>query len=270
MKKNLYVISDIHGYFNEMKDSLEKSGFLDDDNSLLIVCGDLFDRGEYSKEIYYYLRDLQSKGKAIITKGNHDNMFIEFLRGEDCWFNFMHNGMNKTLDSFLDRTASFESFIIIDSLLSLGELDNDEIDKLWNEYQNNARETILSENEGILDWFESLPDYYETKNYIFTHGSIDTEAKDWHFPEFSKYQYVSWDACHWDDGSFFKKDIKNTDKTVVVGHYHTDGIRAKYNMEYDGTNKILTRDDGKIIMIDTCTPITKRVNVLTIENEELL
>ena len=269
--RDLFVVSDIHGHYDELISSLESAGF-DENNEkhLLIVCGDIFDRGLDSLEVYKYLRRLSSKNKAIILRGNHDIMFTEFLKGEDSWFNFIYNGMKTTFDSFLERTMSFESFIYIDLGLDMTNLDEKELDKIWNKYQDMTRKYILDNNEGILEWFSSLPDYYETKNYIFTHSSLDTEAKDWHNPEFSKYRYISWDACHWDDGSFFGKDLKNIDKIVVVGHYHTDGIREKSNIEFDGTNSILTRDDGKIIMIDTCTPITKRVNVLTIENEELL
>ena len=74
---------------------------------LLIVCGDIFDRGLESLEIYKYLRELSSKNKAIVLRGNHDNMFIEFLKGEDCWFNFIYNGMKNTFDSFLERTMSY-------------------------------------------------------------------------------------------------------------------------------------------------------------------
>ena len=267
----LFAVSDLHGHYTEFKRDLEKSGYdRNNKDHLLIVCGDIFDRGTESKELYSFLRELQEEGKAIILRGNHDNMFIDFLKGNDCWFNFIYNGMRSTFDSFLERTASFESFIVLDLGLDMTKLDDDQFDKLWVSYRDKARKTILSENEGILDWFLSLPDFYETKNYIFTHASIDTDADDWHNPEFSRYSYISWDACHWDDGSFFGKDLKNVDKTVVVGHYHTDGIREKYNLDLDGTNSILTRDDGRIVYIDTCTPITKRVNVLTIENEELL
>ena len=270
--KDLYVVSDIHGHYDALISSLESAGFDEtNENHLLIVIGDIFDRGTQSKEVYKYIRRLVDSGKAIFTKGNHDNMFIEFLRGEDSWFNFIYNGMKNTFDDFNDRTASFESFIVLDKgYKELLKIPEETFDILWKEYQENTRQNILKEFPDILDWFERLPDYLETKNYIFTHASIDANAKDWHNPEHSKHKYVSWDACHWDDGSFFGEELKNIDKKIVVGHYHTDGIREKYNIDYDGTNKILVRDDGKITMIDTCTPITKRVNVLIIYNEELL
>ena len=271
MRKKLFIVSDLHGYFKEFVRDLTNAGFdVNNENHLLIVAGDIFDRGPDSKEIYKFLRKLQNINKAIVLKGNHDNMFIDFLKGKDSWFNFIHNGMKNTFDSFLERTMSFESFITIDLGLGMEKLTEETYDALWKKYQEDTRRTIISENDGILEWFTNLPDYYETKNYIITHASIDTEAKDWHSPEFSKYRYVSWDACHWDDGSFFGKELKNTDKKIVVGHYHTDGIREKFNLSYDGTNSILERDDGRIICIDTCTPRTKRVNVLIIDDEELL
>ena len=45
MKKKIFAISDIHGFYTEMITSLKESGY-DEDNPehLLIVCGDKFDR----------------------------------------------------------------------------------------------------------------------------------------------------------------------------------------------------------------------------------
>ena len=273
--RDLFVVSDIHGHYDELISSLESAGFDENnENHLLIVCGDIFDRGLDSLEVYKYLRRLSSKNKAIILRGNHDTMFTEFLKGEDSWFNFIYNGMKTTFDSFLERTMSFESFIYIDLGLDMTDLDEKELDKIWNKYQDMTRKYILDNNEGILEWFSSLPDYYETKNYIFTHGGIDVTVKDWHKPRYypiNTYKYIKWDALTWDDGSFFGKEITNTDKKVVIGHFGTEQLRKMYpeitkndkGNDYD----ILTRDDGKVIALDATTVLSKKVNVLVIEDE---
>ena len=59
MNKIYYVISDIHGYFDEMISALAKSGY-DSNNSEhhLIVIGDMFDRGTQSKQVLEYLYNL--------------------------------------------------------------------------------------------------------------------------------------------------------------------------------------------------------------------
>ncbi len=64
-----------------------------------------------------------------------------------------------------------------------------------------------------------------------------------------------------------KQNIKNTNKTIVCDHYHTDGICEKFNLDLTGTNEFLYSEDDYIIFTDTCAPLTRRVNVLTISNE---
>ena len=68
--------------------------------------------------------------------------------------------------------------------------------------------------------------------------------------------------------------MRNTnDKTVVVGHFHTRHLREMYELGDKDDDSILEIQDelcGHKIFIDGCTPYTKKVNVLVIENEELL
>lgn len=287
MEKNLYVVSDCHGFYDELKESLERAGY-DENNkdNLLVDCGDFFDRGDQAVEVYEYYKRLSDEGKAIILLGNHTNMFIDFLKGEDCSFNFVHNGLNKTLDSFLGDTSSWPTFYMYihemkdiapsiygDRVLPLLD-DNGAIpsEVIFGVYQEYAREKINKDYPELLEWLQERPYYYETENYIFTHASIDGECEDWHNPQFSPYEFwTPLEYLTWDDGSFYGKPIKNTDKTIVVGHYHTDGIREKLGVDLEniGSNKILKSGDGKKIFIDTCTPVTHRINVLILKDDIL-
>ena len=285
MIKNLYIVSDVHGYYDDLINSLNKSGYNDiDKNSLLIDCGDFFDRGEQAVEVYKYYKELTDKDKAIVLYGNHTQFFIDFLKGEDCSFNYIHNGFNKTIDSFLNEPESWHKFVYNinnnkDVALELyGERINPLLEEtssvpseiIFETYQDYAREKINKNYPELLEWLQERPFYFETDKYIFTHASIDGTCDDWHEPYFSPYDFWSpWQYLSWDDGSFYGKPIKNTNKIIVVGHYHTDGIREKFNITTNGTNSILRSEDGKKIFIDTCTPLTHRVNVLTIENEKL-
>ena len=287
MKKKIFAVSDIHGHYNELRKCLDKAKFDENNEShLLVVCGDIFDRGEQSLELYNYLRELKDKGKAILVAGNHDKFMPDFLDGHSCAFNFLYNGFNKTLDSFLNETSSYQTFLLYINEFKeeavriygdrvkplLGDPSAIPSEVLFDVYEEYARDYIKREYKDLYEFLSDLPYYYETENYIFTHASIDTECEDWKNPTFTKYEdWSPWYYLTWDNGSFFGKEIKNTDKTVVVGHYHTDGIREKYSIETDfGSNSILRRDDNKVIMIDACTPLTRRVNVLIIDDEDLL
>ena len=288
MKKELFVVADVHGYSNVLEIFLNEAGYDPSDSEyLLIDLGDRFDRGPDSKKIYEFYKELTDSGKAICLKGNHEFFMIDFLEGKDCFFNFIHNGFSKTIDSFLDMPDSYTLFClycaeyknkdIARSLYGkrveplLDDFNSVPSEVRFQIYQDWARTTILIRYPELLTWLKECPDYYETKNYIFTHASIDGTCDDWHIPPKSPYEYwTDWQYLMWDNGSFFGSELKNTNKTVVVGHYHCDRIREKYNLEgIDGTNSILVRSDKKIIMIDACTPMTKRVNVLTIKDELL-
>lgn len=264
MKKKLYIVSDLHGHYTELKNALIESVFDEDnDNHLLIVLGDCFDRGIENLEVYNYLTDLQYKGKCIIIKGNHDIMLENYLNGTTIspW-NYIRNGTNETLADFLQCTSPFETYCLFHGLQpNVGD---------FGKWIRTARDEINKEFPHLLPWLQNLPYYFETKNYIFVHGAIDTKVEDWHNPHCQMYHYIDWEALTWDDGSFFGKDIKNNNKTVVIGHFGTDALRERYwlpkgEKPYD----ILKREDGRVIAIDTCTALTKRVNVLVLEDELL-
>ncbi|MBO7615101.1 MAG: metallophosphoesterase [Bacilli bacterium] len=279
----LFVVSDIHGFYSEFIRDIHNAGFNEeDDNHLLIVLGDLFDRGEESKSIYTYLKDLTDKKRAVVLHGNHEDFLIDFLEGKDCFFNYNYNGFNSTLDSFLLQTRSFEMFCFYCSSEPdmAEEMYGDDIKTItldssavpteikFELFQEYARRTILKRNKDLLGWLKSLPFYFETKNYIFTHASIDGTCEDWHNPIKSGYAgQTPWQYLTWDDGYFYRQPVTNTDKTVVVGHFHTDAIRSKNGLPFpdEEDNTILYGD--KKIFIDTCTVLTHRVNVLVLEDE---
>lgn len=51
-----YVVSDIHGYYTQMKSALEKAGFFSDTTPhKLIMLGDLFDRGHEAKQLQQFI-----------------------------------------------------------------------------------------------------------------------------------------------------------------------------------------------------------------------
>lgn len=268
MKKKIFAVSDVHGDYEALIKGLEEAGYDENnENHLLISCGDAFDRGDSSLAIYEYFKKLSDENKAIILMGNHTKLFIDYLNGTSLSpFNYLNNGTNETLADFLHRSSPFESWWTIDK----GRDDSPTVGD-FGEWISEARQEINDEYPELLEWLENRPYYYETKNYIFTHGAIDTDADDWHIPKCVHHMFVDWDALTWDDGSFFGKEINNTDKTVVIGHFGTDQLRKRYNVGLeDEPWSILRREDGRVIALDATTCISHKVNVLVIEEEELL
>ena len=115
MNKKLFVISDMHGHFQETLDCLEKAGWNEYDPShLLIVCGDMFDRGTENVYMFEWLYRLTQEKKAVVLRGNHDTMLIDYLEYSNNPFNYCNNGTNETIDDFVGRTRAFESYCLID------------------------------------------------------------------------------------------------------------------------------------------------------------
>ena len=270
MKKKIFAVSDVHNEYKILIKSLKDAGF-DENNPehLLVSIGDAFDRGPDALKTYKYLKRLSDKGSAIVLKGNHTSFLTSYLDGSIISpFNYIHNGTKETLADFLGRSSPFESWCFIDK-----GIDNPTYADFADWIQE-ARDEINANFPELLDWLNSRPYYLETTNYIFTHGAIDTNAEDWHNPHCMLYNFVDWEALMWDDGSFFGKEIDNTEKTVVIGHFGTSTLRKMYgyspNRNPKGSFDILKRKDGRVIAIDATTNYSKKVNVLVLENEEII
>ena len=74
-----YVMSDLHGCFDELQNLLEKAGFTDDDR--LILAGDTIERGPKNYEMLCWLEN--KKENVIPLLGNHEEEFIQHISRMD-------------------------------------------------------------------------------------------------------------------------------------------------------------------------------------------
>lgn len=232
-----FIISDIHGYYDVMISSLQKAGFDNhNEDHQLIVCGDMFDRGKQSKEVFEYLFKLHTEKKATIIIGNHDIFLLDFLKGEfkRTMFDVKHNGHNETIKSF-----------------SGVALTGDNLKEV---------QTLINEKYPQLkDWLESLPLFYELENYIFVHGGIDGSMLDWKSMQTTR------------DFVWGKEiDLQPVlGKIVVAGHVRVAMIRKQttdYNLLYLHSPECfdILYSEGKIL-IDRYVEVSQELNVLVLE-----
>ena len=93
----LFVVSDIHSYFEPFKKALDEAGFdPNNENHWLISCGDCFDRGPDSVKLLKYLMSLERK---ILVKGNHDILLKDLCERE---FPYSHDKSNGTIRTVID------------------------------------------------------------------------------------------------------------------------------------------------------------------------
>jgi len=237
MKKKYFVLSDIHGHFTEMLFALsEKDYDSENQHHHLIVIGDMFDRGEQSKEVLEYLYNLHKEMKATIIIGNHDNFLIELLNGEysKAYFNMKHNGLSKTIESLTNKKT--------------GKLRN----------LKYLKEDILNKYPYLHDWLKSLPLFYELGDYIFAHGGIDNKHGDWR--NNTRRSFI-WSR---------EVELERIEgKTVVSGHHRVPCIRypgEDYKKLFKNNPEAfdILELEGKIL-IDGYVEVSKRINVLVFE-----
>lgn len=122
----VYVISDIHGYYEKYKEALETIAFKDSDT--LYVLGDVIDRGDDSMKI---LMDMWMYSNIVPILGNHEYMamrVLQFLVSDNAQMNpSVIEDLQEWLSEGGDRTiAEFNE---------LDEEDKHEIVEYLNEFR---------------------------------------------------------------------------------------------------------------------------------------
>lgn len=253
-----YVTADVHGYFSELKTALaEKGYFVDTERHKLIICGDIYDRGGEALQLQNFILDLLSKDEVILIKGNHEDLTLELL-----------NNWHK--ESYLQR--HHHSNGTIDTICQLTELSIRTIASEPEEFYKQ-----FSKNAYIQTIIPSMVDFYETEHFIFTHGWIPCTVignnyskiyipiENWR--ESEKHE---WDKARWTNGmEAAHSGIFEKDKTIVCGHWHCSFGHSYYEGdggEFNNSPNFTPYYGEGIIALDACTPVSKKVNCIVIED----
>lgn len=264
-KKTYFVSSDIHSYYDEYLFSLSQKGFdINNPNHVLIICGDLFDRGPKSRELLDFLFNLP-EDRRILIRGNHEDLLLDIFNDGYIKSYDVSNGTVNTITNICQCDKSF----VFSNLKACYE---------------------ILEMEGLFELIDSMKNYYEIGDYIFVHGWIPTKHelsptmhlvhrpnKDWRNadPE-------DWEDSRWTNGmQAFYSNCGEKGKTIVCGHWHTsygharrqhrklsDKEYSKLEFGEDACFDIFehTRYNKSIIALDACTAHTGKVNVFKFEN----
>ncbi len=139
-----FVISDIHGYYDEMMAALDEAGFdADNEDHWLISCGDHFDRGPKPFEVMMYLEKLPRK---VLIRGNHENLLVDLCKRTYPLGRDIHNGTWRTVMQ-----------------MGLGGLFEDPCEYV---------------SVRVKPFLNQMRNYFETENYIFVHSWIPRN-KNW-------------------------------------------------------------------------------------------
>lgn len=249
--KKYFIVSDVHGFYNELREALKGKGFdINNSEHNLIICGDMFDRGQEAVKLLDFLVKMKKKNRIILIRGNHEDLM------EDCLMQLAegvnishHHWSNGTLDTIAQLT-DIDKYMLVAGCYSY----NRDIKPKMKKYFNLVKDSL---------------DYYELDNYIFTHGFIPLGSEDTRYkydPDWRNATKEEWDSARWDCG-FDLRRFNETGKKIVVGHWHCSyawsQVKGTSEFREDAIWDIY--EDDKIVCIDRCTAYTHKVNVMVVE-----
>ena len=203
---SIYVISDIHGGLNLLQDLLGKIKA----GSILIILGDLIEKGKYSLNTLEYVINLSKLKNVYVVKGNNDEALLRVFSPDH-------------LDYFVNRMNNKTS--IVYEMIKLHGL------KGSTQYMQHE---LAKKYSSQLNWLANLEDLIETDDFIFVHAGIDN-IPDYHNSSKNSLTRLS---------NFYLKGHQSG-KMVVCGHYPT----ANYHL-YDFNDNIIIDEKKQIICLD--------------------
>lgn len=266
MKCRLFVIADMHSFFNATKKALTDAGFFEYEGpKKVVVCGDGFDRGKQSLEMQEFLMDLMEKDQLIYVRGNHEDLMLAML--DDIIDDF---------SPFLDHRSYHMRNGTLDTAGQLAMYT-------YAEFLTKPRAFVskVKQSDFVSKIIPASVDYFETKNHIFVHGWIPCNierAYGYRFykfrPDWRKANTEDWNNARWINGmeAACFNDCIEDGKTIVCGHWHASFGHSKVNKvctEF-GEDAIFTPfTHPGIIALDACTAHTGMVNCIVIDDELL-
>lgn len=197
-----YVIGDIHGEYDKLRELLEKMKFSDDD--YLYVLGDVIDRGPHPIKVLSLLMTLPN---CTCIAGNHERMALPNFK----------LFMEEVTEEFLFR------------------LDHSDMSRLTEWQLNGAESTIdefsrlsYEEREGIIDFIGDFEAYSQievnNKKYLLVHAGL------LNFYSQKRMEFYDIDELVWVEPDYSQQYFKDT--VLVTGHTSTQLIEENPNPGY--------------------------------------
>ena len=211
--RRIAVISDIHGNLPFLEGLLGKIGFCT--NDILILLGDLLEKGAQSLELARYVMDLQKTYTVHCVCGNCDGYVLRFLESGAWDQRFFSWFLPQHPESILRQMAREGGF------------------EQWEDFSR-LRADLRRTYPEVWAWLREMPTILEGEHFVFVHGGVPSLT---HMEDLD-----GWKCMKNDD--FLGQGLR-FDKWVVVGHWPTTLYREKIP-----SSAPIILPDRKIISID--------------------
>jgi hypothetical protein len=227
-----FATADVHGFYDELMKALDNAGFNQNEDTL-IICGDLFDRGEQAQKCLAFVDSLPHK---VCILGNHELL------------------LKYDLDHGFLTTADVQNGTASTILQLSGGADTGTVRQCINGTANNP---------ALKRYLSSLVPYFELGDNLFVHGWIPSV-------DYQKAHHKDWEDATWRNGiEEWHDGNKISGKTIWCGHWNTSFGNFYYhhkgNGEYEKDSDFEPFIDDGIVALDACTVVSGFVNVVEVK-----
>lgn len=256
MKTKYFICSDIHSFYKEWMAALELQGFdINNPNHIVVVLGDLFDRGLEATNCLDFARDMVKRKRFLYVRGNHEDLLQDCYDAAVCDrhvpYHYFSNGT-------VDTVSRLTGLSRID--IQLGFFDDD--------YLNLKLSPVLL----FID--ENACNYIELGDYVLVHGWLPQTPDGSIDPNWRR-RGDRWDSARWTNGiEQHKLGHTLPNKTIICGHWHCsyghylahpewDELPPKSDPHFQESFSPYAADG--LIAIDACTAYSGFVNCVCLE-----
>lgn len=146
-KQNVFIMTDIHGCYEELEHMLK----IVPPKTKILFLGDFVDRGADSLKTIRIVKQLVESGRAYAIQGNHEQMLLRSLDGTMEPEHYLRNGGLKTFADFIQPVHKDFDMLTFEQYIPI-----------INQYY-----------QAEIDFIRALPLYIVMENYLFVHAGAD-------------------------------------------------------------------------------------------------
>lgn len=276
-----FAVSDVHSFYTPLMTALSEKGFeLDNKEHILIVCGDAFDRGDETVQVFEFLKQLKEQDRLVYITGNHEDLLFECMTeisyGKTPGSHHFSNGTVKTICQFTGENE----WIVYRPTTDLVERMFESTQEVRDFIRENCVDYFeLGDKLFVHSWIPCVADdpnmYHSRKTYRCIDPIWDKNPNTLATHELIKYR-EAWRAARWGNPfTQWKQGFVPKGKCVVFGHWHVSWGHSHIDYEtpewpqknqpkkYEAAFKPWVKDNA--IGLDACCAESGKINCVVFD-----